>query len=227
MMKRWHVLFKTTSPRHHNVLEKCFCVCGAGVLFSIEVTSTFFAVRNYWRGFFAATFSAFIFRVLAVWNQEEGKSPHFSLLITVFCICVDVCLWLYPCFDVVWCLWRWCAIVYLKADISVQYTNINIYFGLSVQSLLKVCLIYEHFCNRVRTILFFFFFSQRPSLLSLRPVSAWTSRLTFRSCRRSPSSGQWVSLDWRHWSQISLAPDLLKRSGLSFSLTLSSKSYSH
>ncbi|CAB1349172.1 unnamed protein product, partial [Coregonus sp. 'balchen'] len=26
------------------------------VLFSIEVTSTFFAVRNYWRGFFAATF---------------------------------------------------------------------------------------------------------------------------------------------------------------------------
>lgn len=158
MMKRWHVLFKTTSPRHHNVLEKCFCVCGAGVLFSIEVTSTFFAVRNYWRGFFAATFSAFIFRVLAVWNQEEGKSPHFSLLITVFCICVDVCLWLYPCFDVVWCLWRWCAIVYLKADISVQYTNRNIYFGLSVQSILKVCLIYEHFCNRVRTILFFFLF---------------------------------------------------------------------
>uniref|UniRef100_A0A4W3HZC6 Chloride channel, voltage-sensitive 2a n=1 Tax=Callorhinchus milii TaxID=7868 RepID=A0A4W3HZC6_CALMI len=41
------------------------------VLFSIEVTSTFFAVRNYWRGFFAATFSAFIFRVLAVWNKDE------------------------------------------------------------------------------------------------------------------------------------------------------------
>ncbi|XP_068402454.1 chloride channel protein 2 isoform X5 [Eschrichtius robustus] len=43
----------------------------SGVLFSIEVTSTFFAVRNYWRGFFAATFSAFIFRVLAVWNRDE------------------------------------------------------------------------------------------------------------------------------------------------------------
>ncbi|NXX94945.1 CLCN1 protein, partial [Centropus bengalensis] len=40
------------------------------VLFSIEVTSTYFAVRNYWRGFFAATFSAFIFRVLAVWNKD-------------------------------------------------------------------------------------------------------------------------------------------------------------
>ena len=48
----------------------------AGVLFSIEVTSTFFAVRNYWRGFFAATFSAFIFRVLAVWNRDEGDSHH-------------------------------------------------------------------------------------------------------------------------------------------------------
>ncbi|KAF7463394.1 Hypothetical predicted protein [Marmota monax] len=42
----------------------------AGVLFSIEVTSTYFAVRNYWRGFFAATFSAFVFRVLAVWNKD-------------------------------------------------------------------------------------------------------------------------------------------------------------
>ncbi|EGV93990.1 Chloride channel protein, skeletal muscle [Cricetulus griseus] len=41
-----------------------------GVLFSIEVTSTYFAVRNYWRGFFAATFSAFVFRVLAVWNKD-------------------------------------------------------------------------------------------------------------------------------------------------------------
>uniref|UniRef100_A0A8C4D934 Chloride channel, voltage-sensitive 2a n=1 Tax=Dicentrarchus labrax TaxID=13489 RepID=A0A8C4D934_DICLA len=49
----------------------CFAAPIGGVLFSIEVTSTFFAVRNYWRGFFAATFSAFIFRVLAVWNKEE------------------------------------------------------------------------------------------------------------------------------------------------------------
>ncbi|TNN25375.1 Chloride channel protein 2 [Liparis tanakae] len=52
----------------------CFAAPIGGVLFSIEVTSTFFAVRNYWRGFFAATFSAFIFRVLAVWNRDEGAS---------------------------------------------------------------------------------------------------------------------------------------------------------
>lgn len=44
-----------------------------GVLFSIEVTSTYFAVRNYWRGFFAATFSAFVFRVFAVWNKDAGR----------------------------------------------------------------------------------------------------------------------------------------------------------
>ncbi|XP_062417610.1 chloride channel protein 2-like [Pungitius pungitius] len=49
----------------------CFAAPIGGVLFSIEVTSTFFAVRNYWRGFFAATFSAFIYRVLPVWNRDE------------------------------------------------------------------------------------------------------------------------------------------------------------
>ncbi|XP_071289225.1 chloride channel protein 1 [Agelaius tricolor] len=48
----------------------CFGTPLGGVLFSIEVTSTYFAVRNYWRGFFAATFSAFMFRVLAVWNKD-------------------------------------------------------------------------------------------------------------------------------------------------------------
>lgn len=62
---------------HFNSEPKLFVVQSivfvAGVLFSIEVTSTFFAVRNYWRGFFAATFSAFIFRVLAVWNKDEGE----------------------------------------------------------------------------------------------------------------------------------------------------------
>ncbi|XP_031517175.1 chloride channel protein 1-like [Papio anubis] len=59
----WGSPFTAVCPRPH------FCA-PAGVLFSIEVTSTYFAVRNYWRGFFAATFSAFVFRVLAVWNKD-------------------------------------------------------------------------------------------------------------------------------------------------------------
>lgn len=42
-----------------------------GVLFSIEVTSTYFAVRNYWRGFFASVIAAFVFRVLAVVVKNE------------------------------------------------------------------------------------------------------------------------------------------------------------
>ncbi|XP_072011400.1 chloride channel protein ClC-Ka [Engystomops pustulosus] len=43
----------------------------SGVLFSVEVMSSHFAVRNYWRGFFAATCGAFMFRLLAVFNSEQ------------------------------------------------------------------------------------------------------------------------------------------------------------
>ncbi|XP_032935440.1 chloride channel protein ClC-Ka isoform X5 [Catharus ustulatus] len=46
----------------------------SGVLFSIEVMSPYFAVRDYWRGFFAATCGAFMFRLLAVFNSEQGKA---------------------------------------------------------------------------------------------------------------------------------------------------------
>ncbi|NWW79650.1 CLCKB protein, partial [Climacteris rufus] len=46
----------------------------SGVLFSIEVMSHHFAVRDYWRGFFAATCGAFTFRLLAVFNSEQGKA---------------------------------------------------------------------------------------------------------------------------------------------------------
>ena len=50
----------------------CFGSPIGGVLFSIEVTSVFFAVRNYWRGFFSAVCGAMAFRLLAIWcNQEE------------------------------------------------------------------------------------------------------------------------------------------------------------
>ncbi|NXC43326.1 CLCKB protein, partial [Penelope pileata] len=43
----------------------------SGVLFSVEVMSSHFAVRDYWRGFFAATCGAFMFRLLAVFNSEQ------------------------------------------------------------------------------------------------------------------------------------------------------------
>uniref|UniRef100_A0A7M5X152 Chloride channel protein n=2 Tax=Clytia hemisphaerica TaxID=252671 RepID=A0A7M5X152_9CNID len=58
----------------------CACALGVsssfaapigGVLFAIEVTSTYFAVRNYWRGFFTAVCGAFMFRLLAVLDSTE------------------------------------------------------------------------------------------------------------------------------------------------------------
>ena len=51
-----------------------FCSFFLGVLFSIEVTATYFAVRNYWRGFFAAVCGALMFRLLAVFDKEEGMT---------------------------------------------------------------------------------------------------------------------------------------------------------
>lgn len=38
-----------------------------GVLFSIEISTAYFAVRNYWRGFFAAVWGATTYRLLSVW----------------------------------------------------------------------------------------------------------------------------------------------------------------
>ncbi|KAG8546024.1 hypothetical protein GDO81_019878 [Engystomops pustulosus] len=49
----------------------CFVAPVGGVLFSVETTATHFAVRNYWRGFFAATCAALMFRLLAVINHER------------------------------------------------------------------------------------------------------------------------------------------------------------
>lgn len=50
----------------------CFGSPVGGVLFSIEVTAVYFAVRNYWRGFFAAVCGALAFRLLAIaFHQED------------------------------------------------------------------------------------------------------------------------------------------------------------
>jgi len=49
----------------------CFGSPIGGVLFSIEVTSVYFAVRNYWRGFFSAVIGAIVFRLLSIWFEDE------------------------------------------------------------------------------------------------------------------------------------------------------------
>lgn len=60
----------TANPILPSIDSKKSHISIVGVLFSIEVTTTYFAVRNYWRGFFAAVCGATVFRLLAVWFQN-------------------------------------------------------------------------------------------------------------------------------------------------------------
>ncbi|KAF2900622.1 hypothetical protein ILUMI_05561 [Ignelater luminosus] len=53
-------------------VASCFAAPVGGVLFSIEVTTVYFAVRNYWRGFFAAVCGATVFRLLSVWFEKAA-----------------------------------------------------------------------------------------------------------------------------------------------------------
>ncbi|XP_054092106.1 chloride channel protein 2 isoform X7 [Zeugodacus cucurbitae] len=64
----------------------CFAAPVGGVLFSIEVTTTYFAVRNYWRGFFAAVCGATVFRLLAVWfhNADTVRAIFLTNFTTEF-----------------------------------------------------------------------------------------------------------------------------------------------
>lgn len=50
-----------------------------GLLFSIEVTATYFAVDNYWHGFYAAVCGAVVYRVLSVAAQREGYLHRMTL----------------------------------------------------------------------------------------------------------------------------------------------------
>lgn len=61
-------------------------MCPLGVLFSIEVMSSHFTVWDYWRGFFAATCGAFMFRLLAVFSSERGE-PHIGTWSPLFLFC--------------------------------------------------------------------------------------------------------------------------------------------
>lgn len=56
---------------HELKLYLFFTFLSTGVLFSIEVTATYFAVSNYWRGFYSAVCGALVFRLLGVWFRNE------------------------------------------------------------------------------------------------------------------------------------------------------------
>ncbi|XP_066535226.1 chloride channel protein 2-like [Hoplias malabaricus] len=57
----------------------CFGSPVGGVLYSIEMASSFIMVSNYWKGLFAATIGAFVFRFLPVWSgYDETITPLFK-----------------------------------------------------------------------------------------------------------------------------------------------------
>ncbi|XP_065217998.1 chloride channel protein 2 isoform X2 [Planococcus citri] len=65
-------------------VASCFGAPLGGVLFSIEVTTVYFAVRNYWRGFFTAVCGATVFRLLAVWfNKADTVKAFFPTHFTM------------------------------------------------------------------------------------------------------------------------------------------------
>lgn len=165
-------------------------LCVAGVLFSIEVTSTFFAVRNYWRGFFAATFSAFVFRLLTVSNQEEGtRDLSITLLTNVW-----IFVWLHLCRRADMLHKQWLLYAFCHSVILIQKS--------SWQIVIHGCMLSAIEWEQSS-------FPQRPSLLSLRHASVWISLSTFRSCRRSPSSGGCVSGEWFCIKQYSVSENIL------------------
>jgi len=51
-----------------------------GVLFSIEVTSTYYPLRNYWFAFVAATTGGTLFKVLSNISAGQRKSIILSLI---------------------------------------------------------------------------------------------------------------------------------------------------
>ncbi|KAK2142090.1 hypothetical protein LSH36_997g02003 [Paralvinella palmiformis] len=74
----FHGIFENQSRNSEMLAAACavgvactFAAPIGGVLFSIEVTATYFAVRNYWRGFYSAVCGAMVFRLLAVWFRNE------------------------------------------------------------------------------------------------------------------------------------------------------------
>lgn len=64
------------------MFDAAFAAPIGSVLYSIEIVKSFFAVRSYWEGFFAATWGALLWRLFAVWFSVEENISH--ILLTQF-----------------------------------------------------------------------------------------------------------------------------------------------
>ncbi|XP_062872597.1 chloride channel protein 2-like [Trichomycterus rosablanca] len=60
-------------------IAACFSSPIGGLLYSIEVATSLLPVKCYWKGYFAATISAFVFRILQVWSgHHDTITPLFK-----------------------------------------------------------------------------------------------------------------------------------------------------
>ncbi|XP_069730652.1 chloride channel protein ClC-Ka [Phaenicophaeus curvirostris] len=121
----------------------------SGVLFSVEVMSSHFAVRDYWRGFFSATCGAFMFRLLAVFNSDQEtitaifKSNFkidfpFDLLEIFFFAIVGVVSGLVAC-AYLWCQrWLLAAVTEMRLTAKLLRTDKPVYTALVVLLLASI-----------------------------------------------------------------------------------------
>ncbi|NXY35457.1 CLCKB protein, partial [Pomatorhinus ruficollis] len=117
-----------------------------GVLFSIEVMSPHFAVRDYWRGFFAATCGAFMFRLLAVFNKTIAavfKSDlkidfPFDLLETFFFLILGIICGIVACAYLFCQRWMMVAVKKNRLTAKLLATDKPVYTVLVVLLLASV-----------------------------------------------------------------------------------------
>lgn len=63
------------TDRQH-VLTAVVLLSSVGVLFSVEVMSSHFALKHYCPCFFSAACGALTFRLLSVWSENMGNDQH-------------------------------------------------------------------------------------------------------------------------------------------------------
>ena len=66
-----------TQPRAHLLADAVQCNVH-DFLSPLQVTAVFFAVRNYWRGFFSSVIGSIFFRLISVWLGEIGMIARVS-----------------------------------------------------------------------------------------------------------------------------------------------------
>uniref|UniRef100_A0A8V5H7M5 Uncharacterized protein n=1 Tax=Melopsittacus undulatus TaxID=13146 RepID=A0A8V5H7M5_MELUD len=175
----------------------------SGVLFSIEVMSSHFAVRDYWRGFFAATCGAFMFRLLAVFNSEQEtiaaifKSDlkidfPFDLLETFFFVIVGAVCGLLACAYLFCQRWLLAAVREIPLTAKLLATDKPIYTALVVLLLASITFppgLGQLMASRL---------TMKEHLISLFDNRTWGSLVpNASSLAEPPSKEPWML--WQEW----------------------------